>query len=319
MDLWLKLTFLACCCWAMSDIFCDICIETKNKHNKYNKNKLTAEQNSIICGILSGIIGFGIIFIYEIQNYDINSILNGLIQFSAYRITLYAFELTSSTIITPLLQLSAVWMLPLSFVSSYFGYKPYTITTKDILAIMFIFIGGILPVSEGKLGVIFNKQFWNNKAVKYCIIAELMVSIYGLWVYQIHNDFIISPIIYFGLSRIGNFLMFCIFLITSKLYRNQFYILLKKKSMVYINISSIGVILSIIGLWLSTLSYGICREPSIVNATEGGLQQFLNLGFSLILKKMKCCKSLSNRNTLKGLIPKCISLLMISIGFILTL
>jgi undecaprenyl pyrophosphate phosphatase UppP len=138
-------------------------------------------------------------------------------------------------------------MLPLSFLSSYFGYKSYTITTKDILAIMFIFIGGILPASEGKLGVIFNKQFWNNKAVKYCIIAELMVSIYGLWVYQIHNGFIISPIIYFGLSRIGNFLMCCI-----------------------------------IGLWLSTLSYGICREPSIVNATEGGLQQFLNLGFSLI-------------------------------------
>ena len=313
---WLVSTTLACICWSLSDICCDICISSRDKETT---SKITPEANSIVCGIISGIIGVVAI----IQNESVSTIvsynsmlimLSGSIHFGAYRLILYAYEMTDSTVITPLLQLSAVWMVLLSIVISYFGYSSYNMEMRDVVAIMLIFVGGILPATGGNITYMFKKQFWSKKAVKYCIIAELMVCLYSISIHHLINKQQVPTIVLFGLTRIGNSIMCGVFLTTSKPYRVHLKYLLEDMDYYYINITSFGIIISIVGLWLSNISYGVCSNPSIVNATEGGLQQLINLSFSLIINNIN-----SGDSNLINLPLKCISLVMIITGLTLTI
>ncbi len=330
---WLTLTTTACGCWALSDISCDICISQENippkkrGHHRPKRidGKLTPEANSILCAAISGILGICLLSIpnnkpdlIALTSSDYFSLIfSGTIHFSAYLITLSAYRYTDSTVITPLLQLSAVWMLILSSLMTLFGLKPPTTNTRDVTSILLIFIGGLLPAAKGNILNILDVKFWKLKPVKYCLLAELMVSCYSLFMYRSQQvGGTQSTLMLFALSRIGNFIMCLFYLLVSKSYRSHLSHLVHDTSPYYLMISILGVILSISGIWYSIVSYSLCREPAIINATEGGLQQLMNLGFSLLVKKYGSSSVTTDLISVDDLLTKVVSLTMISVGLL---
>jgi hypothetical protein len=112
------------------------------------------------------------------------SLVGGCVHFGAYYVTLQAYATASSTVITPLLQLSAVWMLPLSVAASLLGLQDDMITPMHLLSVLLIFVGGFLPAAEGRLDDLLTRSFWSQPAVVYCMAGELMVCVYNLSMHQ---------------------------------------------------------------------------------------------------------------------------------------
>ena len=111
------------------------------------------------------------------------TLVAGTMHFCSYYLTLCAFKTASSTIITPLLQLSAVWILLLSWMLSVLGLHKQ-ITTMHLASVLLIFVGGFLPACRGDLRSMLGGRFWRQSAVAYCLSGELLVCAYTLLVHQ---------------------------------------------------------------------------------------------------------------------------------------
>lgn len=138
----------------------------------------------------------------------------GLVHFIAYAVELRAYRTASSTVITPLLQLSAVWMtllrvaltllatsLPQPHKSPFGNQRSggaklagmpakspdiealYVATSamkpSHFLSICFVFFGGFLPAARGKVSRFADPAFYRQEAVQCCIIGELLVCVYN--------------------------------------------------------------------------------------------------------------------------------------------
>merc|ERR1719230_1440791 len=101
----------------------------------------------------------------------------------AYFCTLCAFSSTNSTVITPLMQLSAVWMLPFSTLAAILGYAAF-IRPLHLVAVVLICTGGFLPAANGRLSSIASSAFWKQRAVRLVISGELLVCLYNLILHQ---------------------------------------------------------------------------------------------------------------------------------------
>uniref|UniRef100_A0A7S3NR02 Protein RFT1 homolog n=1 Tax=Aureoumbra lagunensis TaxID=44058 RepID=A0A7S3NR02_9STRA len=119
---WLWSTAAATGCWSLSDICCDCCIEQNSDENQTSLKKatkqLTPEQNAVLSAMVSGIAAIFLV-LYGLtptltdaggRRDAIIALVAGAVHFAAYAIELKAYRTASSTVITPLLQLSAVWM-----------------------------------------------------------------------------------------------------------------------------------------------------------------------------------------------------------------
>eukprot|EP00628_Pelagophyceae_sp_CCMP2097_P041041 CAMPEP_0184268920 /NCGR_PEP_ID=MMETSP0977-20130417/33580_1 /TAXON_ID=483370 /ORGANISM="non described non described, Strain CCMP2097" /LENGTH=165 /DNA_ID=CAMNT_0026574727 /DNA_START=27 /DNA_END=521 /DNA_ORIENTATION=+ len=142
---WLVPTCCATGCWALSDVCCDIAIASADDDDApavkatgdappraqrhldvFGKPRiqLTPEQNAII----SATVSLGACAVLVASRWRDEAFWRGVsartagiavaaggVHFLAYAVELRAFRTASSTVITPLLQLSAVWMTLLRF------------------------------------------------------------------------------------------------------------------------------------------------------------------------------------------------------------
>jgi hypothetical protein len=107
----------------------------------------------------------------------------GVIHFASYLLLLKAYESASSTEITPLLQMSAVWLLPIATLDAFYDGDT-TVHPVHLLGLIFIVVGGLLPVTAGQVGLMLSPAFWQKSAVGYCLVSELMVAMYTLLLHQ---------------------------------------------------------------------------------------------------------------------------------------
>jgi len=218
------------------------------------------------------------------------------VHFLAYLSTLCAFSSASSTVITPLMQLSAVWMLPFSTLAAALGFATF-IRPIHLLAVVLICAGGFLPAADGSLSLIASKRFWNQHAVRCVVLGELLICLYNVILHQAtfseglggtesgHLDSgaggeTSSTVRFFLISRAANGLTCAaVFLLLPSMRRHV--LALRSVSPRFVLAAFAGECLSMVGVCLVTFSYSSFYEPSVVNAAEGGLQQLFNLLFAL--------------------------------------
>jgi len=161
----------------------------------------------------------------------------------------------------------------MSIASAHFGLSDRPlISIIHLQAVVFITVGGFLPLAEGDFSRFFKSSFWRNPVLLQCGFAELLVCIYNLNLHYLlyrtnHEEAV------FSLSIFGNGLA-SLFLFFSTKDRIG---TLRDVHPRYIAIALVGECASLLGLWLGNMSYARFYEPAVINAAEGGLQQLCNL------------------------------------------
>ena len=339
--------------WALSDVCCDVCIVQSKKpeevmvrtcpnpqdscscpNNGYKLRKIAAvdcgrlspEQNALISGIVSLLFALSLPFWYDksiltnnVLDWQVlTGLLAGGLHFLAYCTTLMAFNSTSSTVITPLLQLSALWMLPLSAFSSFVS-ETQLIHPVHLFAVLLIVVGGFLPAAEGNCSAFFTMRFWSQSCVIHCMLGEFLISLYNLLLhkstYDVSDDEGLGAVTFFVYSRIGNALTcFLLYALVPQLNASA-------KSLLDVRVrfalvAFAGEFLSTCGVLIVTFGYSQFYEPSIVNAAEGGLQQLFNLLFAVAAERYMpsgiSSRKVDNLNT------KLFSFAMVTSGLILS-
>lgn len=271
--------------------------------------QLTPEQNALLSGCISlcaaAIVGLGqhspgvsrtagLASLFRVDVPSALAAVGGCFHFSAYLATLCAFSSASSTVITPLMQLSAMWMLPFSMTAALFGFASL-IRPVHLLSIALICTGGFLPAASGQLSYVLSSSFWKQSAVRYVVLGELLICCYNVILHQAtffsgigqqavslndEPDSIGSPLRFFLISRAANGLS-CLCLFCSVPSLRQHALAMRSVGIGFLATSFVGECLSTFGVCLVTFSYSSFYEPSVVNAVEGGLQQLFNLLFAL--------------------------------------
>lgn len=273
--------------------------------------QLTPEQNALLSGCISLCAAAGVGLSQHrpadllaaastLGRPDILAAVGGCFHFSAYLATLCAFSSASSTVITPLMQLSAMWMLPFSMSAALLGFAAF-IRPVHLLSVALICTGGFLPAADGCLASVASSSFWRQSAVRYVVLGELLICCYNVLLHQatfglfslgaeeqaasaLQSDSdplsMGSPLRFFVISRTMNGLCcMCLFFTVPSLRAHVY--ALRNVGKGFLATSLLGECLSTLGVWFVTFSYSAFYEPSVVNAVEGGLQQLFNLLFAL--------------------------------------
>lgn len=312
---WLVPTVTATACWALSDICCDACIKDENVNEKVETStgiiekqlqlelgediengrqkglKLTSEQDALLSALVSLVCGLAALFVIEVTNTWANilvAVAAGSIHFTAYYSTLSAYKTASSTVITPLMQLSAVFLLVATIVANLLGIRAVPMRVHHLAAVVLIFVGGFLPAAKGDVWQLFTLAFYRQPAVRACLLGELLICCYNILLHyctfedqvsQTHD----SVLQFFCFSRIGNFLA-CALRVMSTPSLQQQLRSLDVVDLKFIKIALLGESLSVVGVCIVTFAYAMFYEPAVVNAAEGGIQQLLNLCFAVIAR-----------------------------------
>jgi len=216
--------------------------------------------------------------------------LGGCFHFAAYLAILCAFSTTSSTVITPLMQLSSVWMLPLSSMAALLGMAPL-IRPVHLLSVLLIGAGGFLPAARGSLSHLATRAFWQQRSVKLVSLGELLNGVYNMILHQ--ATFASAPsdatgdasatartLRFFLVRTLGNGLMCLVMFCFVPRLRAQARTMPNAGAR-FLSAAVVGELISLCGILLATFSYSSFYEPSVVNAVEGGMQQFFNLLFAI--------------------------------------
>lgn len=239
------------------------------------------------------------------------SLAAGVVHFCSYYLTTKAFETASSTVITPLLQMSAIWMLPISMFNSYFQIvESDMIEPVHLGSFALIVLGGLLPAARGNVARFFEAEFWKIPAVSLCLIGELGVCIYNLLLHRCTYRRSGSVLQFFVLSRLGNVAAASILIcsggqngVISRLGTATTPTSPVPTEMSttsspgwsssnvpsnwrYWAIAALGQSLSVLGVFVIMVTYSVFYEPAVVNALEGGMQQLLNLLFATLLYRL---------------------------------
>jgi len=296
------------------------------------EQQLTPEQNALVSGCVSLLVSFaatpqaassgGSVFLADAVTGLAG--LGGCFHFSAYLMTLCAFSSASSTVITPLMQLSAVWMLPFSMLAAVMGFATL-IRPVHLLSIFLIGAGGFLPAAAGSLSFMASRDFWRQRSVKFVAIGELLISFYNLILHQatfsgigglVNSQATVDgpggTLRFFLISRAANGMM-CVLLFFAVPGLRHHAMCMHKVSPRFLLVALLGECLSMCGVCLVTFSYSSFYEPSVVNAVEGGLQQLFNLFFAVLSHR-----ALGWGRGVDQVFVKCISFVLVAAGLTLS-
>ena len=284
--------------------------------------QLTPEQNAVVSALVSLCacgaslrLGFGSLGDVSKTTDGAVAVFAGAVHFVAYAVELRAYRTASSTVITPLLQLSAVWMTllraaqPLLLSTLFFdvsaaeeeevaldGASLYVASSAmhpaHLLAIFCIFVGGFLPAARGRVSRFCEAKFYAEDAVRFCIVGELLICVYNALLHACTFEAGAAAadrgdvLRFFALSRLGNALACsCIVLCgLSDGFRWDDVRALRRADRRYLGVAAAGELLSVTGVCVVMFSYANFHEPAVVNAAEGGVQQLLNLVFAIALR-----------------------------------
>jgi len=287
-------------------------------------DRLTPEQNALVSGCVALVTALVACMLHAVP-ITLGSTrlalagVGGFFHFTAYLCTLCAFTSASSTVITPLMQLSALWMLPFSTSAASLGLAPI-IRPIHLVAVLLICAGGFLPAADGCLSSVATGKFWQQRAVRYVVTGELLICCYNVLLHQATfeepglepSTTALAPFQFFLISRVANGLTCAALFLAIPSLRSHLWALRKVKRR-FFAVALLGEVLSMIGVCLVTFSYSGFYEPSVVNAVEGGLQQLFNLIFAIISHRL-----LGLGRGVEQVPVKCASLLLVSIGLALS-
>jgi hypothetical protein len=289
--------------------------------------RLTPEQNALISGcvsLLTAAVAMVSLRASGAKAFDFDAVsgmafLGGCFHFTSYLLTLCAFSSASSTVITPLMQLSAVWMLPCSSLAALLGLAPL-IRPVHLLSVILIGAGGFLPAAGGSLSHLASWSFWRQRSVRLVSLGELLICCYNMILHQAtfavdrdpEEDATAQTLRFFLVSRASNGLM-CVtlFCLVPRLRGHAHAI--GRTNVRFLSVALIGELLSICGVCLVTFSYSTFYEPSVVNAVEGGLQQLFNLIFAIVTSQVLGCGRVVDQVTVKV-----ISFVLVAVGLTLS-
>eukprot|EP00931_Biecheleriopsis_adriatica_P067431 TRINITY_DN41573_c0_g1_i1.p1 TRINITY_DN41573_c0_g1~~TRINITY_DN41573_c0_g1_i1.p1 ORF type:complete len:444 (+),score=63.14 TRINITY_DN41573_c0_g1_i1:25-1356(+) len=301
--------------------------ESEGEDNSFS-HQLSPEQNAFVSGLVSllTVVIFNGVFadgatetpnsLFRLDMPCAMAALGGVFHFTAYLVTLCAFSSASSTVITPLMQLSAVWMLPFSSLAALLGFASF-IRPAHLLSVLLIFVGGFLPAARGSLSSLATAEFWGQRAVRYVVLGELLICCYNVILHQSTfgtraMDGTGDALHFFLLSRVANG-MTCMFMFWAVPSLRSHVVGLHKVDLRCFGVALLGECLSMLGVCLVTFSYASFYEPSVVNAVEGGLQQLFNLVFAVALHRF-----LGLGRGVEQMPVKCVSLLLVAAGLTLS-
>jgi len=235
--------------------------------------------------------------------------------FLSYFYVLKAFESAPSTVILPLLQFPSIFIFIASSTHKYFSGLVWLERKVHVLAYLMIFLGGLVPATNGKLGVILTKKFWKQPFVKDAIISELCHGLYNFCITTAEDeiDSMGTYMEYFATTRILFILSFVVFLIFSKKWQDEIW------RIRYVNSKAIWTtilveIMTLIAYFCSAIAYQSYYQTGVVTAAESSLNQLLNLFSAYVLKKFF---DLGREESAKGVGIKLISAFLILIGLLL--
>jgi hypothetical protein len=196
---WVLQVAVATVCWAMSDICSDAAIQQEKEEGvvvcveagKVERGQLTGEQGALmsVCVTLCYTIVFHAVAGPSISLSGpvvAQALAGGSIHFISYMMLLKAFEQSSSTQITPLLQMSAVWLLPIAAVDAWADGNAFfgMVHPLHLVGFVCILVGGLTPVTAGKFNLLLSMDFWKHSGVGLCLGSELLVACYTLLLHQ---------------------------------------------------------------------------------------------------------------------------------------
>lgn len=265
----------------------------------------------------------------------------GAVHFFAYAVELRAYRTASSTVITPLLQLSAVWMVVLRSLTpllATFGPAALQNAADDgadggprgprsplyaasstmhpahLLAIGCIFVGGFLPAARGRVSRFAEAAFYRQPAVRCCVFGELLICVYNALLHATTFDRGPDAVLrFFAVSRLGNGAA-CLACVALGLpgFSPADVSALRRVEPRAAAIGVAGEVLSVVGVCVVMFSYARFHEPAVVNAAEGGVQQLLNLCFASALAAVGFGRAVDDRPT------KLVSFALVSAGLVLS-
>jgi hypothetical protein len=153
-------------------------------------------------------------------------ILSGAFLFFNYFLIIKAYENSSSTVIIPFLQISTIFGVVLTYINIFLDPSAATsdmFSFKSWLGYILIVMGSILPATGGKLGTLFNPEFWKQKFIIYVVVGEASYGLYNMILSLNYSDNHGDNFECFVLSRLGFILVFCIMFIFSNTIRKNIF------------------------------------------------------------------------------------------------
>jgi len=247
------------------------------------------------------------------------ALLAGCFQCVSLIFLLKAFENSSSTVIVPLMQLNAVFVLPLSILMTLMSTRFQFLSSHHkiiqplhLLAFTLIFCGGFYPACDGNISRFFDKAFWRQKAVVQVIISDITIAIYYVLVSACTADSAgMTSSAFMVLSIWGNILLFVALVLVIPVFRNSVLNMVAIDSK-YILLSALGEVLSIAGYYVISFSYHWYYNSGIVSAAEGSLNQLFNLILAILFKKY-----LNFGRKVDNIKSKLLSCLLVTSGLVL--
>ncbi len=333
--LWIVSIISASTTWSVSEIFSDVCIDDGESEDeipsKVHSGKLTGEQATFVSGATMLLCALLLNFIVPNGTWNpdnagwwialLSGFLNAIAAFMLYK----AYETAPSTIIVPLVQLTAVMMLITSTVVSLIApYFPSVlasqtnnyITLREGLAYIIILIGGLYPATNGNIQLFLKRDFWKQPYVLFILINDFLLALLyemiEIATSETHN---ISPEQYVIVSSYTTVFSYIILFTFVERMRHEV-IGLRHVHRRNIQLCMAAEVLNWVAYWIATYAYQSHQaNVNIVNAAEVALNQVMNLVTALA---MKLLLGVGRDNAIEDLPVKLASCVCVSVGIVLS-
>lgn len=297
----------------------------------YPSGKLTGEQSAyisgvtmLVCVIIMHLVTSNGALAWDTPLWWLSAtagVLNGF----AYILLFKAYETAPSTVIIPLMQLTAIMMLITStivaLISPYFPTILSTeengfITLRECIAYVIILVGALYPAAQGNFGQFLLPSFWNQPYVVCILCNDFLVAIvYELMGITTSEHLGGTPEQFIIVSSYASAItMISIFMFNGAMRRHVS--TLKYVRSKYLIICGASEVLNWTAYWFATYAYK-CHEAniSVVGAAEVALNQVVNLAIALL---MKVTMDVGRESAIDGLPTKLLSCFCITAGIIFT-
>jgi hypothetical protein len=154
-------------------------------------------------------------------------VLSGVFLFFNYFLIIKAYENSSSTVIIPFLQLSTISGVALTYIQAMVdpvgSSQSDNFSTRSWMGYILIMCGSILPATGGRLGILFNKEFWSQKFIVFVVISEASYGVYNMILSHNYTENHGENFECFILSRLGFVLVFSVMFLTSSRIRKHIF------------------------------------------------------------------------------------------------
>lgn len=300
-------------------------------HEGYSSGKLTGEQSAIVSGVtmLMCVMTMHLVTSNAALAWDTSlwwlSAIAGVLNGFAYILLFKAYETAPSTVIIPLMQLTAIMMLITSTVVALIApYFPSLLsveendflTMRECIAYVIILVGALYPAAQGNFSQFLLPTFWNQPYVIFILCNDFLVAIvYECMGIATSEHLGGTPEQFIIVSSYASALtMISVFLFNERMRRHV--VSLKFVRSKYMCICVVSEVLNWAAYWFATYAYK-CHEAniSIVGAAEVALNQVVNLAIALL---MKVTVDVGRDSAIEGLPSKLLSCLFITAGIIFT-